>query len=63
MSYLDVAMPVVLIGVLALAGCQTRHDCVVTPNDTVECNENLEDDGGNNSLSTDAAGAPESLPG
>ena len=55
MSYLDAAVLVVLTGVLALAGCQTRHDCVVNPNDTVECNESLGEGGGDDLLPTGAA--------
>ncbi len=27
-----------LLVLIALGGCESRPDCVVTPNDTVECN-------------------------
>ena len=28
----------ILLVLIVLAGCESRPDCVVTPNDTVECN-------------------------
>ncbi len=31
--------PLLLLVLIVLAGCQSRHECVVTPNDTVECHE------------------------
>jgi len=33
------AVVLVVLVLAALAGCGKKHECVVTPNETVECSE------------------------